>query len=98
MPENRSIVTLELPTDLEVLTIPLEELPSKWWINPAPPQLAQIGRKWVERNLEVALVVPSSVTPAGEGRNYILNPQHPDFKNVGVVRVAKYNYDERLLF
>jgi RES domain-containing protein len=40
MPENRSIVTLELPADLEVLTIPLEELPSKWWINPAPPQLA----------------------------------------------------------
>jgi RES domain-containing protein len=98
MPENRSIVTLELPANLEVLTIPLEELPSKWWINPAPPQLAQIGRKWIKRNLEVALVVPSSVTPAGEGRNYILNPQHPDFKHVGVVRVAKYDYDERLLF
>jgi RES domain-containing protein len=98
MPENRSIVTLELPTDLEVLTIPLEELPSKWWINPAPPQLAQIGQKWLEQILAVALVVPSSVTPAGEGRNYILNPQHPDFKYVEIIKVTKYDYDERLLF
>lgn len=98
MPENRSIVTLELPADLKVLTIPLEKLPAKWWINPAPPQLAQIGGEWLEQQLEVALVVPSSVTPTGEGRNYILNPQHPDFEHIKIMRVAKYDYDERLLF
>jgi RES domain-containing protein len=98
MPKNRSIVTLELPADLEVLTVSLEELPAKWWINPAPSQLAQIGQKWLDQLLGVALVVPSSVTPAGEGRNYILNPQHPDFRHIEIIRVAKYDYDERLLF
>lgn len=95
MPENRSILTLELPAHLEVLLPPMEELPAKWWSNPAPPQLAQLGRKWLEQK-KVAFVIPSSVTPAGEGRNYILNPQHPDFKYVEIVRIAKYNYDERL--
>jgi len=98
MPKNRSLVTLELPADLEVLTLPSKELPAKWWVNPAPPQLAQIGQKWLEQQLGVALVVPSSVTPAGEGRNYILNPQHPDFKHVEIIKVAKYDYDETLLF
>jgi RES domain-containing protein len=94
MPENRSILTLELPAHLEVLILPLEELPSKWWINPAPPQLAQLGRRCLEQ--KVAFVIPSSVTPTGEGRNYILNPQHPDFKYIKTVRIAEYNYDERL--
>ncbi len=96
MPENRSILTLELPAHLEVLIPPMEELPAKWWSNPAPPQLAQLVRKWLEQKPKVAFVIPSSVTPAGEGRNYILNPQHPDFKYIEIVRIAKYNYDERL--
>ncbi len=33
--------------------------------------------------------VPSSVTPEGEGRNYLLNPQHPDFNRVQIVKVAE---------
>jgi RES domain-containing protein len=90
MPENRSIITLRLPPHLEIFTLPLEELPPKWWVNPAPPQLAQIGQKWVEQQSGVALVVPSSVTPAGEGRNYILNPQHSDFQHIELVRIANY--------
>lgn len=84
------------PDNLETFSVTLEELPPRWWINPAPPELAEIGQKWVEQNLGVALVVPSSVTPIGEGRNYILNPQHPDFKYVEIVRISKYDYDERL--
>jgi RES domain-containing protein len=91
MPENRSIITLKLPAHLEIFTLPLKELPPKWWVNPAPPQLAQLGQKWLEQQSGVALVVPSSVTPVGEGRNYILNPQHPDFKNIELVKIANTN-------
>ena len=96
MPESRSIVTLELPDNLEVFSIAPEDLPERWWINPAPPELADMGQKWIEEESSVALVVPSSVTPTGEGRNYILNPQHPDFSKVEIVHVSTYDYDERL--
>ncbi|MEO1340710.1 MAG: RES family NAD+ phosphorylase [Cyanobacteria bacterium J06635_13] len=96
MPKNLSIVTLELADNLDLLKINREELPKKWWIDPAPLELAQIGQAWVKKQSSVALVVPSSVTPTGEGRNYILNPRHPDFTKVKIVKVSAYNYDERL--
>ncbi len=96
MPSERSIMTLQLPDNLETFAVSPEELPTRWWINPAPPELAEIGQRWIEEQSGVALVVPSSVTPTGEGRNYILNPQHPDFKYIEIVKVSPYNYDERL--
>ena len=96
MPKERSIATLRFPDNLAVFSLNPEELPEGWWINPAPLQLAQIGQKWVEDKSAVALVVPSSVTPTGEGRNYILNPQHPDFLQIEIVKIAQYDYDARL--
>jgi len=95
MPKNLSIATLELADNLDILALNSEELPKRWWMNPAPPELAQIGQRWVEKQSDVALVVPSSVIPSGEGRNYILNPRHPDFTKVKIVKVSAYNYDER---
>ncbi|MGL5942231.1 MAG: RES family NAD+ phosphorylase [Waterburya sp.] len=96
IPEDRSIITLELPDNLEIVIVAPEQLPLKWWINPAPPELAYIGQKWSKQQLSVALIVPSAVTPTGEGKNYILNPQHPDFKYVQIVGISKYNFDQRL--
>ena len=96
IPKNLSIITLQLPDNLDLAISSPEELPQNWWVNPAPPELAQIGQNWVEQSSSVALVVPSSVTPTGEGRNYILNTQHPDFTKVEIVKVSAYSYDERL--
>ena len=96
MPSDRAIICLNLPDNLAVVYLSSKELPSKWWRNPAPPELAIIGEQWIKEQLGVALVVPSSVTPTGEGRNYILNPQHPDFWQIEIVKISKCNYDERL--
>ncbi|MEM6380905.1 MAG: RES family NAD+ phosphorylase [Bacteroidota bacterium] len=96
MPKTLSIATLQLADNWNVLTLGLEELPQKWCINPAPPELAQMGQRWIEQESSVAFVVPSSVTPTGEGRNYILNPRHSDFSRIKIIKVCKYDYDERL--
>lgn len=95
VPQDRSILTLNLPDDLSRLELNAKDFLPKWWINPAPPKLASIGKKWLEQNSEIALVVPSSVTPQSEGRNYILNPRHLDFSRIEIVSVAEYRYDSR---
>ena len=95
VPQDRSILTLSLPDDLPTFKLDYDDLPEKWWINPALPKLSRMGQEWIERNAEVALVVPSSVTPQAEGRNYILNPKHPDFDRIGIVSVKEYRYDSR---
>lgn len=95
VPQDRSILTLDLPHDLPRLELDFKDLPKKWWVNPASPKLAFIGKEWLEQNSEVALVVPSALTPQAEGRNYILNPKHPDFAQITIVGVTKYRYDSR---
>jgi RES domain-containing protein len=95
VPQDCSIVTLNLPDELPTYELNSQDLPNKWWVNPAPSKLARIGQKWFEKGLEIALVVPSSVIPLAEGRNYILNPKHPDFSRIEIVSVTEYSYDSR---
>ncbi|MDJ0901188.1 MAG: RES family NAD+ phosphorylase [Xenococcus sp. MO_188.B8] len=64
-----------------------EELPNNWATYPAPVELAEIGNDWVQKQDTVAICVPSSITPNGEGRNYILNPAHPDFARVRIIKI-----------
>lgn len=95
VPRDRSIVTLYLPDNLPTFKLENQDLLDKWWVNPAPPKLARIGQEWIKKNAEVALVVPSSVTPQAEGLNYILNPKHSDFSQIEIVSVTEYCYDSR---
>ena len=89
IPKNRSISILELPDELEITAVNLDDLPKHWASYPAPVELAYIGNEWIQKQKSVAMSVPSSVTPEGEGRNYLLNPQHPDFNRVQIVKVAE---------
>jgi RES domain-containing protein len=89
-PIGRSIIVLSLPNQINTTTITPEELPSRWWANPGMPELAELGENWSQKQLTVALVVPSSVIPFSEGRNYILNPQHPDFKYIKIVQMSEF--------
>lgn len=95
-PKDRAIAIIELPDELPVTTIEVDNLPANWATYPAPTELAAVGNDWVLKQETVALCAPSSITPDGEGRNYILNPVHPDFKRVRIVKVDKYDYDSRL--
>jgi RES domain-containing protein len=96
IPKNIAIAILELPDSLEVTKIESNDLPDEWWSYPAPIALAEIGNGWSQQQSTVALSVPSSVTPFGEGRNYLLNPLHPNFNQISIVSVEKYIYDYRL--
>lgn len=96
VPKNRSIATLKFSERLSISKVKIEDLPDKWWTYPAPPELAKMGDKWWEKQSSLALSVPSSTTPNGEGRNFLLNPLHPDFKQVKIVKVEDYVYDSRL--
>ncbi len=96
VPKNRSIATIELPDNLEIDTINAANLPNRWWSYPAPIQLSKIGDQWLQQQSTIALSVPSSVTPNSEGRNYLLNPMHPNFRLVSIIKIQEYIYDSRL--
>lgn len=96
LPKNLSVLTLELPDHLPVTKIEAEELPDNWHEYPTSSKLTNISQEWINQQATVALCVPSAIIPGAEGRNYILNPNHPDFDQVRIVKTALFDYDQRL--
>jgi RES domain-containing protein len=68
--------------DKIVLAVSAEDLPANWREDPIPMATMAIGDNWVASGVSAVLKVPSVIVP--EEANYLLNPQHPDFRKVTV--------------
>jgi RES domain-containing protein len=69
-------------------------LPEAWRDYPTPPEARALGDAWLDARTSVALEVPSAVI---EGRNYVLNPHHPDIGKVTIGLPRPLELDARLL-
>lgn len=87
LPADLVAIAADLPGDLGIDRMGVDELPSDWRRTPAPPTLAERGTAWLTASRTAVLAVPSAVIP-GE-TNYILNPAHPDFRRIVVHRPSR---------
>jgi RES domain-containing protein len=83
----------EVPDGLIVERIEMAQLPRDWR-RTDHPQLRQLGANWIHSLKSVALIVPSAALP-GEW-NVLLNPAHPDFRQVEIGKPTPFQYDERM--
>lgn len=83
-----------LPADMSFQTIQIAALPHHWSSPDSPPELRDIGQEWLEQGVYLALKVPSAIVP--EEWNYLLNPQHPDFKRLAFGASEPFAFDRRL--
>lgn len=81
--------------DSLVTAVEPKDLPANWKDNPAPPETRGIGDAWVADRRSAVLRVPSVVVPVEF--NYLLNPNHPDFRRVRVGTPIPFPFDLRLL-
>jgi RES domain-containing protein len=93
-PPDLVLVTAELPDDLPAKVIAVDELPAQWRRSPAPAELARIGDEFVTQAKHCVLVVPSALAP--HENNWLLNPQHRDFRKVVVTAIEPLSYDPRM--
>lgn len=75
--------------------IDVARLPENWRDYPAPPELREIGTTWLLNGSSAVLSVPSAVIP--NQRNYLLNPEHPDFSTIHMNPATPFQLDFRLL-
>lgn len=94
LPTDRWYVEIEIPDDIEIMEISLEDLPKGW--NSKPPILETqiIGDDFVDGNLTAVLKVPSAIVPPEF--NYLINPNHKDSKKIKVLSAEKVIFDERI--
>lgn len=73
----------------------ISDLPSNWRDISAYSKLQDIGSKWYHSKESLVLQVPSVIVP--QEFNYIINANHPEFKNhTTLVRQEEFVLDNRL--
>lgn len=81
--------------DDQVTGIDRSSLPDDWRDYPAPEALRQIGDQWAREMPTPVLQVPSAVVP--EEVNFLLNPLHPEFRDLQVEGPGELTLDLRLV-
>jgi RES domain-containing protein len=73
---------------------PIRKLPLGW--NELPPTIAsrRIGDEWLEQQRSLVLAVPSLLSTSE--LNFLLNPNHPDFRRIKIHKPVEYRFDARL--
>jgi RES domain-containing protein len=69
-------------------------LPTSWRTSPPPVETIEIGDRWALEKRSAVLGVPSAISPAD--RNFLLNPEHRDFKRIRIAPPIDYEFDPRL--
>ncbi|HEY1948939.1 MAG TPA: RES family NAD+ phosphorylase [Bryobacteraceae bacterium] len=64
------------------------------WAAVEPTATAMIGTRWLLEKASAALRVPSVVIPRES--NYVLNPEHPEFKQIIIDEPLPFEFDVRL--
>ena len=87
-PQDDVSIQIEIPDEAIEHT---EPLPDGWKEN---LQLTRsLGAEWLRSNRSLSLRVPSALVPEF---NYLINPRHAEIRDVGIVSVTPFTYDERL--
>jgi len=73
---------------------PVKKLPANWRVTPPPAETKEIGDCWVQERRSAVLALPSAISPADT--NFLLNPEHPNFRRIRIHRPIDFAFDPRL--
>ena len=76
-------------------TFLVAKLPAAWRSSPPSQETMRIGDIWAREQRSAVLAVPSAITPADT--NFLLNPEHPDFRKIRIAPATDFPFDPRLL-
>lgn len=94
-PDDLVLATADVPSGVSRKRVLAAELPVNWRETPGPPELAQIGDEFVKKKANCGLLVPSAL--AVNESNWLINPQHPEFKQIVLNPPEPLSYDSRML-
>jgi RES domain-containing protein len=94
LPTDRYYIEIEIPDDILILELNINDLPSNWDSKPPILETQFIGDDFVKGNSAAVLKVPSSIVP--QEYNYLINPKHPETKRIKVVSKEVVQFDKRL--
>ena len=94
LPTNLLLFRLTIPERLVTVLDP-PTLPPQWDTYPCPLACQAIGATWVAHRTSAVLRVPSVVIR--QETNYLLNPEHTDFRAIEIADPVRFEFDWRAL-
>ncbi|TDB67437.1 RES family NAD+ phosphorylase [Arundinibacter roseus] len=95
LPTDRYYVEIDIPAEVSMLELSIEDLPENWDAKPPTLETQFIGDDFVIENAAAVLKVPSSIVPPEF--NYLINPKHPDSAKIKVISKVPLKFDQRLM-
>lgn len=92
-PRDLVAVTAEVPDSVSRISISAKQLRPDWRQSPSPPELVEIGDRFVRDRRAAILIVPSALAPSES--NWLINPRHPEFARIRPGTVESFEYDSR---
>lgn len=89
-----SVMTIQIDDKIERETIGLNDLPADWKEFYQMPMTQALGEKWISTKRTVVMEVPSSIVE--EEVNYLINPKHPDFNLIKLIKTDPFVFDKRI--
>jgi len=93
-PSDLALASADIPDGVLHQRIETSKLPANWRETPAPAELARFGDEFVERGKYCVLIVPSAIVPGED--NWLINPEHTEFRKIAIRESEPLNYDSRL--
>ncbi|MBN8822458.1 MULTISPECIES: RES family NAD+ phosphorylase [unclassified Spirosoma] len=94
IPQNQSLVTVELPDEASITFVDESDLPDGWQNIPHLEELAAIAEKWINEQMFWVMRVPSAHSPTEY--NYLINPLHPEHDKLKLLSIESHLFDSRL--
>ena len=87
-------VQATIPGDVDVNILDPATLPDHWNTSPPIEATMALGTAWLAASRSAVLKVPSAVIESEF--NFLLNPRHPDFARIRVLKPKAFSFDSRL--
>ena len=94
VPDDFVLVKIEVPDNAAISEVKINSLPKGWNDFPFTEETRNIGDDFIRQQANLILKVPSSIVP--DSYNMLLNPQHPEMKEVKIASIQRSPFDVRL--
>ncbi len=92
LPDAYQLLQIEVPEKVSIFEINVAELTADWQENIRLTR--ETGDRWLRGFVSALLAVPSAIVP--HTQNYLLNPAHPDAREIKIASHGSYPFDLRL--
>jgi RES domain-containing protein len=94
IPKDYFLITIEIPDEYPILYIETHVLPENWLSMPHSHRTQRMGDEFITESKYLVLNVPSAVVQGDI--NFLINPLHPGIKEIKILNVEPFSFDERL--